>query len=168
MRGLTQRLLHLVLLFCLCAPAFAVTPTPDTPTQTPSSTPTDTPTPLSTNTPTFTATPTINVTLQSLGKPLTERRRQLLNSFSPACKQADCAELSALGVRQVRIPATNATPLGLADVSTVTSILAFVASSGAPATQTLLQEPTDYTVGGGDVTPVGDHSSELWVITYRP
>ena len=73
-----------------------------------------------------------------------------------------------LAIRQVKRQGTNGAALGLKDVGTVTSIIAATTADGALATQTLLTEPTDYTVAHGDITAVGNHSSETWIITYRP
>ena len=192
-----HRFLIAVLLLATMSAAVAQTPTDTptgTPTQTPTNTPTETPTetptdtPTATNTPTdtptqtptitatatktptFTATPTKtpNRSLQTPGTRLTTKLRSLLQDFSPAGKAAGVADLIGLCGRQRTLPATNATALGLTDVSTVTSVEAFVTTSGAPASKTLLLETVDFTVGGGDITPVGDHSAETWGITYRP
>ena len=162
------------LLAALLATASAGLAQTNTPTSTPTHTPTHTPTSTPTLTPTLTptrtpaATHTPNNTLLQRGERLTGRRLSLLEDFSPAGKAADLGDIVSLGVRQVRLPATNATALGLTDVGTVTSILAFTASSGAAATKALLVEGTDFTVSGGDITPAGDASTQLWVITYRP
>lgn len=56
--------------------------------------------------------------------------------------------------------------LGLHDVVAVESILAFVASSGAPAVKTLLTLTTDYTVANGDITCVTDQHLNKLVVTY--
>jgi hypothetical protein len=56
--------------------------------------------------------------------------------------------------------------LGLKDVISVVSILAFVAATGAPAVKTLLTLTTDYTVASGDVTCVTDQSANKLVVTY--
>lgn len=86
-----------------------------------------------------------------------------------AANAVTAAKMQAnLATKQVRIAATNAVALGLTDVSAVVSILAFVTSSGAASTKHLLDLTTDFTVASGDITPVGNHSSETWVITYRP
>ena len=120
------------------------------------------------NTPTPTRTP--NPSLQ--GTPgtrmSTARLHQLTDFVGVGGKTGRLAELLTLSLRQVKATATNETALGLRDIGTVTSIMAFTRSSGAAATKTLLTQPTDYTVANGDITPVGDHSLETWVITYRP
>lgn len=134
--------------------AAAQTPATSTPTATPTNTPT--------------RTPTVNTSLQQRGTRLTKSRVDTLLSTSPAAKQGNMAEVLQLGVRQIRHRATNEVALGLTDIGTVTSILAFTTSSGAGATKTLLVEGTDFSVRAGDIVPIGDHSAETWVITYRP
>lgn len=159
-------------------PTETATPT-ETPTETPTATPTDTPLP--TQTPTFTRTPTVtvtptwtpDVTLLERGECTTlakrQRRREDLNRVS-----SGLGDIVALSTRQIRVAATNATTLKdrdgrtICDVALVTSIEAFVAADGSPAAQTLLIQGTDYTVTNGTVVPIGDHSTELWVVTYRP
>lgn len=142
-------------------------PATATPTHTATLTPTvPTATPTHTHTPTI--TPTINVSRVQIGQRLTQARLNRLTNFCPGCRAGNLSEILQLGVRQVQVKATNATALGLEDVGVVTSILAFVNASGAPATQTLLIEGTDYTVADGDVTPAGDASAQTWLITYRP
>lgn len=159
--------LALIALLLAATPAIAQTETPtQIPTQTPTQTLTQTPTRTPTSTPTATNTP--NVTLQHRGGLVTHRRLSLIKDFSPAAKAADLGELAQLSVRQVRLPATNATALGLTDVRVVTSILAYTTSSGAAATKALLVEGTDFTVANGDVTPTGNSAAQTWVITYRP
>jgi len=140
----------------------------DTPTTTPTVTPTSTPTFTATNTPTLTPTHTPNTTLAKIGKPFNVETKRLLEGFSPAAKQLGLYDLLSLSVRQVRVPATDETALGLSDVGTVTSILAFDASSQDPASKGLLLQGVDYSVSGRDVIPIGDHSGEIWIITYRP
>jgi len=159
----TLLLATLLLAFVGVTHAAAQTATP-----TLTGTPTATLTPTKTLTPTPTKTSTPNDTLGQKGKLLTAGRMATIVDFAPGAKAAQLAEILQLAVRQVRLPSTNATALGLTDVGTVTSIEAFVLSSGAAASKALLTPGTDYTVHAGDVTPVGDHSSELWVITYRP
>lgn len=68
--------------------------------------------------------------------------------------------------KQVVMPGTNATALGLLDVQSVNSILAFVAATGAPAAKTLLVITVDYTVANGDITLVTDQHLNKLVITY--
>ena len=67
---------------------------------------------------------------------------------------------------QVVTAGTNATALNLVDVVAVTSILAFVTATGAPAAKTLIELTTDYTVANGDITLVTDQSLNTLVITY--
>ena len=155
--------LALALLLVAATAARAVdTPTPtNTPTNTIAPTPTFTPVP-----PTATKTP--NRSLQTPGSTLNQKTRSLLSNFSPASKAAQLDSLIGLASRQRTLPATNATPLGLTDVAVVTSVEAFVTSSGAAAAKALLLETIDFTVAGGDVTPIGDHSSQTWIVTYRP
>ncbi len=109
-----------------------------------------------------------------------EQRLNLLNDHDPALKLANlkgfieehdaslASQATGIGERTktVRMASTNAVALGLDDVGTVIAILAFVTASGAPATKTLLAVTTDYTVAAGDITPVGNHSTETWVIHY--
>jgi len=116
-----------------------------------------------------TATPTSNPSIKTPGTRLTTERMHQLTSFAGVGgKTGKLAELYSLAVRQIKRQGTNATALGLSDVDTVTSIIAFTTSDGAAATKALLVEPTDYTVGNGDITPVGDASAQTWIITYRP
>jgi hypothetical protein len=61
---------------------------------------------------------------------------------------------------------TNATDLSLVDVVAVTSILAYVTATGAPAVKTLLEVTVDYTVLNGVITLVTDQSLNTLVITY--
>jgi hypothetical protein len=143
---------------------------------------TDTPTVTATATPTATVTATGTITPTPALANLTTREGELLESYDPALKQAALATkiqslitavntlttASGVRVKQVKTAATNATALGLSDVGTVISIVAFTTSSGAIAAKGILAEGAgaDYTVAAGDVTPVGDHSSQTWVITY--
>lgn len=136
-----------------CAFAQTATPPPATPTFTPTRTPP----------PTY-----ANPSTQVKGQPVTDDRIGDIINFAPGAQRGDLAEILKLGVRQIKRQGTNATALGLTDVGTVTSILAFTTSTGAGATKTLLVEPDDYTVANGDITPVGDHSAQTWLITYRP
>lgn len=122
--------------------------------------------PSATNTAVPTSTP--NRSLRTPGARLTYKTRSLLQDFSPGAKAAGLADLIGLADRNRTLIATNATPLGLNDVTTVTTIEAFTTTTGAPAAKMLLLENIDFTVGGGDITPVGDHSAETWVIHYRP
>jgi len=153
-------------------PTITETPT-STPTRTPTSTATATPTRTPTYTPTSTATlthtptitPTPNDTLVQRGTRFNSTTQQLLEGFSLSAKKLGFYNLLRLFVRQVRIPASNATALGLGDVGSVTSIVSF-AADGTDAE--LMLPNTDYVVVGNDVVPVGDHSSEIWLITYRP
>lgn len=169
LRRLTLIAVVLTAVLLLHTAAHAQTATP-TRTATPTLTPTPTQTPTPTRTPTPTPTPTLtpNLTLQTPAAPLNAKIRSLLNDYSPASKAANLASILGLASRQRTLPATNATALGLTDVTTVTSVEAFTTSTGAPATKTLLLQNIDFTVGGGDITPIGDHSAETWVITYRP
>lgn len=164
------------LLVCVSVAFADDTPT-ETPTDTPTQTPTITLTPTVTHTPTvtLTSTPTRTITPRVAhqgGKPLIgrsgARRLDRMNNYAPAAKEADFADVAMHAVRQVRIQATNATALGLSDVRIVTSVLAVASATGNAATPLLLAEGSDYKVVDGDITPVGDHSTELWVITYRP
>jgi len=68
--------------------------------------------------------------------------------------------------KQAVVTGTNAAVVGLKDVVSVLSALAFVTATGAPATKTLLAITTDYTVAAGDVTTVTDQSANTLVITY--
>lgn len=106
---------------------------------------------------------------------LTARALDFLNRGDPAMREGELGTLlNSLvdatndRVKQVRIDATNAVALGLTDVGDVISILAFTTSGLAIASKALLDVTTDYAVAGGDVTPVGDHSAQTWVITYTP
>jgi hypothetical protein len=115
------------------------------------------------------------------------QRLQMLNDYDPALHRADLGGLIAehdahlaandtelalqdtdvaTRTKTVLIEATNAVALGLTDVTTVIAILAITTATGAAATKLLLDITTDYTVAAGDVTPVGDHSAETWVIHY--
>jgi hypothetical protein len=98
----------------------------------------------------------------------TARLHQLTDFGGTGSVQGRLAELLSLMTRQTKVQATDGTALHLADVGTVLSIVAFTTSTGALARQSLLVEPTDYTVSDGDITPAGDHHLETWVITYRP
>jgi hypothetical protein len=129
---------------------------------------TATPTPTATRTLTFTPTNTPNRSLQTPSTRLTSKTRSFLQDFSLSAKAAGLGNLIGLCDRNRTLIATNATPLGLTDVTTVTTVEAFTTSTGAGAAKTLLLENIDFTVGGGDITPVGDHSAETWVIHYRP
>ena len=99
--------------------------------------------------------------------PLSAKRAQMLRAQGRQ-SALDLEEFLKHATRTIQIAATNATALGRRDIGTVVAIEAFTTSSGAPATKTLLHKYTDFTVGGGDVTPVGDHSAETWIIHYRP
>lgn len=129
-------------------------------------TPTETPTPTVTPTgpPAQTPTRTPNNTLAVRGAPLRAACLFLI-ATSPAFIAADFCTLLGLELREVRVPGTNATPLGLGDVTTVTSIKAH---NGAGTLLGLRREGIDFTSTRYDVTPIGDHSGELWVIDYRP
>lgn len=169
-----RRIARLLVAVLLAVAPVTVHAQADTPTQTPTLTPTQTPTRTPTLTPTLTptstptSTPTINVTLEQRGALLTDKRVSLLRDYAPGAKAANFGEVLRLGTRQVRLPATNATALGLTDVRVVTSIVAFTTATGAAATKALLVEGTDFTVSGGDITPSGNSSAQTWVITYRP
>jgi len=146
-----------------------------TATGTATNTPTVTNTPTITGTPTITPTPTPTPTIvragaggSSLLGRAGERRLDRMNNYSSAAKEADLADIATSAVRSVNRLATNATAFQMSDVRTVVAIYAFVASTRAPATKTLLEENTDFTVSNGDITPIGDHSTEVWVVLYRP
>lgn len=49
---------------------------------------------------------------------------------------------------------------------TVVAVLAFVSSSGAPATKALLQAGTDYTVNGQTLTCLTDQSANKLLVLY--
>lgn len=166
-----KRLVALLAVAILATATVALGQDTPTPTETATPTHTHTPTHTPTNTPTVTPTNTPNVTLKDLaGSPgrLTAAQISDLVDFAPGAKRAGFDKIVRAGVRQVRLPATNATALGLRDVRVVTSIVAFVAADGAPATKALLAENVDFTVVNGDVIPAGDSSAQIWVITYRP
>ncbi len=98
-----------------------------------------------------------------------DRRLELLESYDPALSQANLRGFIEESTKTVRVAATNATALGLTDVQSVVAIQAFVTASGAVAAKCLLDSGAgnDFTVANGDVTPVGDHSTETWLISYR-
>lgn len=162
-----RTLIAVLVLVAFAGSAFAQdTPTPAN-TATITRTPTVTSTP--TRTPTLTPTRTINPALTPAGQKVTgtDRLTKIIQA-APGAQAGNLAEILGLAARVIKIKATNATALGRTDIVRVKTILAFTTSTGAPATQTLLVEGTDYTVANGDVTPVGDHSAETWVIAYTP
>jgi len=162
------KLSTLVLLGTLWAAAgFAQTAT-NTPTATPTLTPTATRTltPTNTRTATPTVTNTANVSISEYtGKRLTAKRLQDVNTYP---ERANLPDLFRGAIRSVMIGATNATALGRDDIGTVVGILCFNKTGRASCTKGLEEPGVDYTVANGDVTPVGDHSTELWLICYRP
>ena len=119
---------------------------------------------------TQTAAPTPQRSLLLRGQHLTKRRLDKLLASCPGCTadQGNLADIIQLATRQVSKISTNATALGLDDVGVVTSILAFTTTTMAPASKMLPEYGVDYTVAGGEITPIGNHSTETWVITYRP
>lgn len=95
----------------------------------------------------------------------------------PTTALADKVLTAREGVVVRLLPGTNAAPIALDQPiypgSTV-FVLAFVTASGAPATKTLLQAPTDFTVveenaqGVGEITPTGDQSLNTLLVAYSP
>lgn len=152
------------------APEDTVSPTP-TPTSTP--TPTDTPTRTPTNTPTVTPTPTHGAAVPTL----TDDEKRQIDDFSPSNSAIGFARriltriINSLNgaTRMRRVAGTNATALSMEPASEVIAIMAFTTSSGAAASKALLDFTTDYTLSPttGAITPVGDHSTQTWLVHYR-
>jgi hypothetical protein len=83
----------------------------------------------------------------------------------------DLREFLRNSSRNFCIRATNATRFNRSDIGEVVEVRSYVAtggSAGAPSTQMRKFKGADYTVANGDMTPVGDHSTEEWCVTYRP